>query len=157
MPSVPGGPGHDHPQVKCVWASFAGRLQKSLQPRQSGSFLYSSEVKTRSVARLTQKMIWEQFLILLKRLHLQCADGKQVHSFHQDPSPVKKASLRGEVECHRRENCEQARVLTRASPRRGILVTLQRLLKSLPDKGTPTPGGLRTFHNLQSREYPASP
>src|SRR5260370_12815967 len=157
MPAVPGGPGEDQPQVKCVWASFAGRLQKSLQPRQSGRFLYCCEVKSRLVARLTQEMIWEQFLILLKRLHLQCADGKQVHSFHQDPSPVKKASLRGEVECHRRENCEQARVLTRASPRRGIVETLQRLQKSFPFRAAPTPGGLRTFHNLQSREYPASP
>jgi hypothetical protein len=57
-------------------------------------------------------MIWQQFLILLKRLQLQCADGKQVHGFHQDPSPVKK-SIRGDVEGYRRENFEQARVLTR--------------------------------------------
>jgi len=35
-------------------------------------------------------MIWQQFLILLKRLHLQSAVGKLVHSFHQDPSPVKR-------------------------------------------------------------------
>src|SRR5713226_7138619 len=65
------------------------QVKKSLQPRQSGSFLHSSGVKTRSVARLTQEMIWQKFLILLKRHHLQCADGKQVHNFHQDPSPVK--------------------------------------------------------------------
>jgi len=43
-----------------------------------------------------------------KRLQLRCADGKQVHSFHQDPLPVKKASIRGDVEGYRRENCEQA-------------------------------------------------
>src|SRR6202521_1221488 len=79
------------------------QVKKSLQPGQSGNFLYSSGVKTRSVARLKQKMIWQQSLILLKRLPLQCAAGKLVHSFHQDPSPVKKASLRGDMECHRRE------------------------------------------------------
>src|ERR1700686_3846085 len=103
------------------------QVKKSLQPGQSGNFLYSSGVKTRSVARLKQKMIWQQSLILLKRLPLQCAAGKLVHSFHQDPSPVKKASLRGDMECHRRENCQQARVLPRASSRRGIVEALRRL------------------------------
>jgi|ERR1700676_975200 len=101
-------------------------------------------------------MIWQKILILLKRLHLQCTDGKQVHSFHQDPSPVKKASLRGDVECYRRENCERARVLTRASPRRGIVETLQRLQKSFPFRAAPTPGGLRSVQDLLSREYPTS-
>src|SRR5712664_4223198 len=132
------------------------QVKKSLQPRQSGSCLYSSGVKTRSMARLTQETIWQKFLILLKRLHLQCADSKQVHSFHQDPSPVKKASLRGDVECHHRENCEQARVLPRASPRRGIVEASRRLQKSFPFRAAPTPGGLRSAQDSLSHEYPTS-
>ena len=120
------------------------------------SFLYSSEVKTRSVARLTQEMIWEQFLILLKRLHLHCADGKQVHSFYQDPSPVRKASLRGDVECYRRVNCEQARVLPMASPRRGVVEASQQLRKSFPFTAAPAPGELRSAPDSLSREYPTS-
>src|SRR5260370_11787204 len=126
------------------------QVKKSRQLRQSGSFLHSAGVKTRSVARLTQEMIWQKFLILLKRLHLQCADGKQVHNFHQDPSPVKNALLRGDVECHRRENCEQARVLPTASPRRGNVEALQRLLKVFSFRAAPTPRGLRSAQDPRS-------
>src|SRR5229473_6729025 len=100
-------------------------------------------------------MIWQQSLILLKSLHLQSVDGKQVHSFHQDPSPVKKASLRGDVECYRRENCEQARVLLRTASRRGNVEALQRLQKSFPFRAAPILGGLRSAQDLLSREYPA--
>jgi hypothetical protein len=100
-------------------------------------------------------MIWQKFLILLKRLHLQRADGEQVHSFHQDTSPVKNASLRSDMECYRRENCEQARVLTRASSRREIVETLRPLQKSFPFRAAPTLGGLRSAQDLLSREYRA--
>ncbi len=68
-----------------------GQVKKCLEPRQSGCFLYSSGLKTRSVARLVQEMIRQQSLIFLKPLQLQCAYGNQVHNFHQDPSPVTKS------------------------------------------------------------------
>src|SRR6267378_5048388 len=98
-------------------------------------------------------MIWQQFLILLKPLHLQCADGKQVHSFHQDPSPVTKASSRGDVQCRRQENREQARVLLRAASRRGNVEALQWLRKSFPFRAARSLGGLRSAQDLLSREY----
>jgi hypothetical protein len=87
---------------------------------------------------------------------LQCADGKQVHGFHQDPSQMRKASLSSDVECQRRENCEQALVLPRASSSGEIVEALGRAQKSLPFRAAPTPGGLRSAQDLLSREYPTS-
>jgi hypothetical protein len=36
-------------------------------------------------------MIWQQFPILLKLLHLQSIDGNQVHSFLEESSPAIKS------------------------------------------------------------------
>jgi hypothetical protein len=81
------------------------------------------------VARLTQEMIWQKFLILLKRLHLQCADEEQIHSFHQDPSPVKKhlsevrwnAFVGGIV-----SRCEYCRAITEKTDRRSFTAVAEK-------------------------------
>jgi len=40
MPSVLGGSGHDHPQVKCVWASCHAQIMEFLRFQAIGWFLY---------------------------------------------------------------------------------------------------------------------
>jgi len=59
--------------------------------------------------------IWLPFLSLRQEFHLQWGHRNNASGLDQDPSPVTKASLKGEIECHRRENNESERVLLEGS------------------------------------------
>ena len=133
----------------------AGRLKNPSNLGNQVVFSIPGGVKTRSVARLKQEMIWQQFLIFLKSFHLHWREASPQlpsRSFASDkmhPSEamwnaVVKRIMNGREYCRGRHRQEETPKLCSGYG------------KCFPFRVAPTLGGLRSAQDLLSREYPAS-